>query len=122
MQRDKTRSRFQRYQTGLRAEKLAALLLRLKGFKIMAQRYKSPVGEIDLVARRGKLLIFVEVKARATMGEALESIQGRQTQRIIRAAEYYMAGLAGRPHDMRFDVIAVCPRFKIKHLPAAFTA
>lgn len=115
-------SRIQRYRTGLRAEMLAAVLLRLKGFKIMAQRYRSPVGEIDIVARRGNLLVFVEVKARATMGEALESIQGHQTRRIVRAAQYYAAGLAGETHDIRFDVIAVCPGFKIKHLPSAFTA
>jgi putative endonuclease len=65
------------YRQGLRAETIAALFLRLKGYRILARRFTSPVGEIDLVARRGTSLVFVEVKARPTLDAAAESIRGR---------------------------------------------
>jgi putative endonuclease len=62
--------RVRAYRHGLLAETIAALLLRLKGHRIIARRYKTPVGEIDLVALKGKRLAFVEVKQRKTLDEA----------------------------------------------------
>lgn len=111
------------YRDGLMAEMLAAWLLRLKGYRILAMRYKTPVGEIDVIARRGKILVFVEVKARASIDEALYAVRTQQAKRIIRAAEYYLAsGGAGNFHEMRFDVIAIRLPFQIRHIKAAFTA
>lgn len=110
------------YQTGLQAEKLAEWMLRLKGYRVLARRFKTPVGEIDLVVRRGKTLVFVEVKARGALDDALYSIQDRQQARIVRAAQYYLAREKEAGLQPRFDVIAIQPPFKIRHLRGAFTA
>src|SRR5438309_8730813 len=75
------------FRLGLSAESRAAAYLIAKGFRILARRWRSPLGEIDIVARRRDLLIFVEVKARASLDEAAESVTGRQKRRIVGAAE-----------------------------------
>ncbi len=109
------------FRTGLSAESKAAAYLMLKGFRIVARRWRSPAGEIDIVARRGKLLIFVEVKARAHLDDAAYSVTERQQRRIAGAAG---AWLAAHPDDaacnMRFDAILVTPRRFPQHIPAAF--
>jgi Uncharacterised protein family UPF0102 len=71
------------FQLGISAESRAAALLIAKGFRVLARRWKSPLGEIDIVARRRHLLIFVEVKARANLDEAAESIDARQQRSTI---------------------------------------
>src|SRR5258708_21445973 len=71
---------------GLSAESRAAAYLVAKGYRIAARRFRSPVGEVDIVARRGRVLVFVEVKARATLDAAAESLQTRQQRRIAAAA------------------------------------
>ena len=113
--------RGRRYRRGLSAERIAAWRLRLAGYRILAQRLKTPVGEIDLVARRGDRVAFVEVKARATLADALESVTPRQRQRIERAAAHF---LAHRPAladcEIRFDVIAVVPGRPPRHLKNAW--
>ncbi|MDB5490586.1 MAG: hypothetical protein JWO78_435 [Micavibrio sp.] len=116
------KDRLRRYRTGLRAEYIAAWYFRFQGYRILHTRMKTPVGEIDLVARRGRSLVFVEVKARDNVAAALESVKTHQSRRIIRAAEYYMARYRGKTPDIRFDVIAITPGFRIKHIRAAFTA
>ena len=76
----------------------------------MAQRYKTPVGEIDLVALKGKRLAFIEVKRRKTREDAAWTIPTRQRRRIVRAAQYWLAGhpsYAG--HDIAFDVVLAAP-------------
>jgi putative endonuclease len=70
------------FRLGLSAETRAAALLLAKGFRIVARRWRSPVGEIDLVARRGRLLVFVEVKARGVLEDAAEAVTPRQQRRI----------------------------------------
>ena len=85
------------FQLGLSAESRAAALLIAKGYRIVARRWRSPVGEIDIVARRRNTLIFVEVKARATLDDAAEAVIERQQRRIIAAAE---AWLAAHPDDV----------------------
>jgi Holliday junction resolvase-like predicted endonuclease len=74
--------RVRAYRHGLLAETVAALLLRLKGHRIIARHYKTPVGEIDLVALKGKRLAFVEVKQRKTFDEAGWSLPTRARRRI----------------------------------------
>jgi putative endonuclease len=90
------------------AEARCALGLRLKGYRILARRHRSRVGEIDIIARRGGTLAFIEVKARQSLEEALESVSARQRARIRNAAELF---LATRPHlarlEARFDVMLV---------------
>ncbi len=117
-----TRQTPSNYRTGLQAETLAAWFLRMKGYHILATRMKTPVGEIDLIARRGKTLVFAEVKTRGTIAAALESVQKRQAGRIVRAAQWYLATDRGAVSEMRFDVIAIEFPFKIKHIRSAFTA
>ncbi len=117
------RSGDQAYQKGLWAETLAAWYLRLKGYRICAMRYKTPVGEIDIVARKGKALVFVEVKARGSLEEALQSIHRRNQSRVMRAAEHYI-GAQALPSDisMRFDAVALAPPFSLRHLDNAWQA
>lgn len=118
-----TLSRRAGYRLGLRAETLAALFLRAKGYRILARRYASPVGEIDIVARKGKALVFVEVKARPSLDIAHEAIRQSQRARIVRGAEAY---LSRNPHyvnhDLRFDAVLIAPGRLPRHLISAFDA
>src|SRR5436305_14858749 len=79
------------FRTGISAESRAAAFLIAKGFRILARRWKSPVGEIDIVARRRSLLLFVEVKAREKLDDAAWSVTDRQRPRIVAAAEGWLA-------------------------------
>ena len=111
------------FALGLSAESRAAALLIAKGYRIVARRFRSPVGEIDIVARRRGTLVFVEVKARGRLDDAAEAVMQRQQRRIIAAAE---AWLASHPDDVncdiRFDVMLVAPRSLPRHIVAAFDA
>jgi putative endonuclease len=111
------------FRLGLSAENKAAALLLAKGFRIVARRWRCPAGEIDIVARRGKLLIFVEVKARARLDDAAWSVTERTQRRVAAAAS---AWLAANPDDamsdMRFDAILVAPRSLPRHIQGAFEA
>jgi len=111
------------FRTGISAESRAAALLIAKGFRILARRWKSPVGEIDIVARRRSLLVFVEVKARDTLDDAAWAVTERQRARIIAAAEAWLAQNADdRIRDIRFDAMLVAPGRVPRHIPAAFDA
>ncbi|MDB5539381.1 MAG: YraN family protein [Devosia sp.] len=106
---------------GRRGEALAAWYLRLKGYRIVAARVKTPVGEIDLVARRFGLTAFVEVKARRGRAEEAIALEAVNTRRISRAAQYYVArypALAETP--LRFDVIFLAPMTWPRHVKNAF--
>ena len=114
-------ARVKAYRSGVLAEALAASLFRLKGYAIVARRYKTPVGEIDLVALKGTRLVFVEVKRRKTMEDAAWTLPAKQRRRIARAAQYWLANnpsFAG--HDMAFDVVLTAPWSLPRHLPNAF--
>lgn len=117
----KTERRSAAFRLGVSAENRAALLLAAKGYRTLAKRWKTPVGEIDLVVKRGALIVFVEVKARAGLDAAAEAVLPRQKRRIIAAAE---AWLAAHPehagYDMRFDAILVAPGKLPRHIEAAF--
>jgi len=109
------------FQLGISAESRAAAFLIAKGFRIMARRWKSPVGEIDIVARRRSLLVFVEVKARNNLDEAAESLGPRQQRRIVAAAEAWLAAYGSDGlRDIRFDAVLVAPGKLPRHIPAAF--
>lgn len=95
---------------GRRAERLAAWRLRLAGYRVLARRYRTPVGEIDLIARRGRRLVMVEVKARPTEALARQAVPERQRRRIAMAARRFLAANPRyRDHAVRFDVVAVVP-------------
>ena len=102
--------RVRAYRSGRVAETLAALLFRLKGHRIVARRYATPVGEIDLVALKGRRLAFIEVKRRKTADDAAWTVTAKQRRPIVRAARYWLAshpGFAG--HDIAFDVVLAAP-------------
>ena len=111
------------FQTGLSAESRAAAFLMAKGYRILAKRYRTPHGELDLVAKRRNLVAFVEVKARATLDEAAYAVTPRQQARIINAAQ---AWLVAHPDyaefELRFDAMLIAPRRLPRHLLAAFDA
>jgi putative endonuclease len=105
-----TTERRERYQRGLFAEILAAALLMLKGYRILARRHRTRLGEIDLIAVRGQRLAFVEVKRRPTLNEAAQSIGERQTQRIAAAAEQWVwKHPAFHSHQIGLDAVVVAP-------------
>ncbi len=107
---------------GRRSESFAALLLRLKGYRILARRVRTRAGEIDLIARAPSgVVCFVEVKARADEALAADALGARQQARIARAAALYLASrpeLAAR--GARFDIVTVSPRALPRHLRDAF--
>jgi putative endonuclease len=97
-------------RTGRWAETLCVFVLCLKGYRILARDLRTPVGEVDIVARRGRVVAFVEVKARATLNDAATALGGEQRRRIARAAEYVRASRPElRDADVRFDVMLVVP-------------
>ena len=109
--------RRRRVRYGRWAEAVCALSLMLRGYRILARRYRTPIGEIDIVARRGGLIAFIEVKARRTLGEAGESLSPRQRQRISRAASAFLQkepSLQG--FDQRYDVMLVAPWHLPRHI------
>ena len=111
------------FRTGISAESRAAAFLIAKGFRILARRWRSPVGEIDIIARRRSLLVFVEVKARDRLDDAAWSVTDRQRLRIAAAAEVWLAQNADdRIRDIRFDALLVAPGRIPRHIPAAFDA
>lgn len=110
------------YHRGIAAEHFAATFLRFKGYSVLERRYKTPVGEIDLIVRRKNTIVFVEVKERSDMISALECLTPTMKSRIVRAARYYIAGHpACAGCDLRFDLVAT-RGFYIRHLDNAWLA
>lgn len=121
MRGDPRANRRAAYRWGLSAETAAAMALRLKGYTILERRFRVSSGEIDLIARRGRVVAFVEVKARGSLDAAIEAITPRARQRIGRAASAFI----GRhpvyaSFDQRFDLVAVIPWRWPRHVPNAF--
>src|SRR5438094_4744104 len=105
------------FRTGISAESRAAAFLVAKGFRILARRWRSPVGEIDIIARRRNLLVFVEVKAREKLDDAAWSVTERQRARIISAAQAWIARYPDENiRDIRFDVMLVAPGRIPRHI------
>ena len=119
--RDRTTRRRKAHFFGLSAESVAAALLRLKGYSILARRYVVSGGEIDLVVRRGDAIAFVEVKARGRLHVAAEAITATKRRRISRAARVWLArnpwayGLT-----LRGDAVFIAPRRLPRHTRCAY--
>ncbi len=108
---------------GVAAESRARQLLESKSYSILAQRYKTKAGEIDLIAKRGDHLAFVEVKQRKTQDEAAWSIAPRQQARIALAAEVFLGEHAALSHcSASFDVVLISPTQGCAHIEQAFLA
>lgn len=115
------KSRKQAERRGQRAERLAALYLGLKGYRILARQVRTPMGEIDLIAHRRGIVAFIEVKTRSHIDAAVSAVTPQAWQRISRAADYWMArhptfNAAG----WRYDIIAMSPRRWPQHLRDAW--
>ena len=109
------------HRRGLGAVRLCLWALRLRGYRILAQRYRAPVGEIDLIACRGRTVAAIEVKARADDARAAEAVLWKQRSRIARALEHF---LQSRPDltdaALRFDVMLVAPGRWPRHVRDAW--
>jgi putative endonuclease len=112
--------RIGRYRRGRVSEWLAAAVLLAKGYRILGRRVRTPYGEIDLIAVRGRRLAFVEVKRRATRLEGEAAITPRQAGRVARAAAFWVSrNRAYREHEQGLDAVLVTPgRFPV-HMPDA---
>lgn len=109
------------FSRGKRSEWLAAWALRLKGYRILATRYRTPLGEIDLVARRGDLVAIVEVKARGSVADAVDAVSPSAQRRIAAAADLWLARQPDHARiALRFDIVAMLPRRWPVHIPDAF--
>ncbi len=116
-------ARLAAFRTGLSAETRAAAYLIAKGYRILAKRFRTPYGEIDIVARKRNLLAFIEVKARASFDDAAHAVTARQQARIIDAAQaWLMAHPEHADFELRFDAMLIAPRRLPRHLLAAFDA
>ena len=103
------------------AELIALWALRLKGWRLLARRYKTPAGEVDLIMRRGEVTAFIEVKARRSLDGAVESVTPRQARRIAAAARQFMAeDRRAALQACRFDIVAVTPYHWPTHIENAF--
>jgi putative endonuclease len=107
---------------GGRAEWGAALLLMAKGYRILGMRVKTPQGEVDLLAQRGRVLAVVEVKRRRTLEEALLAVSAAQRERLRRAGRRFAArGPAGIGlQSVRLDLVAIAPKRWPRHVPDAW--
>lgn len=119
--RTERRNRRQAQRRGGRAEYIAALFLRLKGYRILAMRYRTRLGEIDIVARKGNLAVFVEVKARADELRAVEAVGASSRRRIRDSAAIWLSRQGGGAElSSRFDIVAVVPWRLPRHFRDAF--
>lgn len=107
-------------QRGRRGERMAAWWLRLKGWRILDTRVRTPAGEVDLVARRGNLIAFVEVKTRATAAELDLAIDERRLARVAAAAEVLIPRYATAGEDVRIDVVLIAPGTRPRHIENAW--
>lgn len=109
------------YLRGILAEYACAGYLLLKGYSILYMRYRNVGGEIDIIAKKGRTVIFTEVKARAAKEAALHSITPTKQQVLIRAAEGFLATHKKYfQHDLRFDVMVVTSPANIHHIKDAW--
>ncbi len=118
--REGNRDRRSAEAAGRRGERIAAWWLRLKGWRILDKRVRTPAGEVDLVARKGNLVAFVEVKSRATDAELDFAIDERRLSRVAAAAEMLMPRYAGPGDDIRVDVILLAPGRAPRHIENAW--
>ncbi|SFB96837.1 YraN family protein [Devosia psychrophila] len=119
----KSKARIQAYLGGHRGEALAAWYLRFKLYRIIARRYKTPLGEIDLIASRFGTIAFVEVKARSKASSLGQTLEGINRSRISRAAQYWVAKHPRRTEtQFRFDVIFLARGRWPRHISNAFDA
>ncbi|MDD3798943.1 MAG: YraN family protein [Novosphingobium sp.] len=113
-------SRAERERQGRRAESLAAWFLRLKGWHILARRVRNPHGEVDLIARRRRMVVFVEVKWRNTAAGLDHAIDAYRLRRVAAAAQAVAHRYVQTGDDMRIDVLLLAPGRFPRHIVNAY--
>lgn len=116
------KDRVRRERDGRRGENLAAWYLRFKGWRVLARRVKTPRGEIDLIAKRGNTVSFVEVKWRASAAEADQAIDSWRLRRVVEAANAVAPRYARCGEDIRIDVLLLAPGRLPRHIVNASLA
>ncbi len=117
---DRKAARRRAERAGRRSEWAAAFILQLKGYRILARRFRAQSGEIDLIARRGGVVAFVEVKNRAVLEDAVSAVTARARRRIERAADMFAAHHRHLAECVfRYDIIAIAP-WRFQHLRGAW--
>ncbi len=123
MKADRSDTRRRRERAGRNAENAAALWLQIKGYRVLERRARTPACEIDLVVRKGRMLVFVEVKSRRTIAAAREAVTPELRRRLEQAANIW----AGRRRDSnellwRFDMVLLAPGRLPLHVRDAWRA
>ncbi|OGR44288.1 MAG: YraN family protein [Elusimicrobia bacterium GWA2_61_42] len=111
-------------EKGARYEEQAALFLKAAGFEILDRNWSTPMGELDIVARKGDTVVFVEVRARSNpgYGTPAESVTPAKRARLIRTAQAYLKARRPAAESFRFDVIGIVPGAEPEHIEDAFSA
>ncbi|WP_180900135.1 YraN family protein [Martelella soudanensis] len=118
---DAPKKRRKAERRGRFAEGVAVLYLRFKGYRIVATRYKTHAGEIDIIARRGDLAVFVEVKARRAAQVAVDAVTPSAMRRIRAASDVWLSRQADAHRlSQRYDIVACLPGRLPRHFPDAF--
>ena len=120
MRTTETAARRRAHHAGHGAERLAIVYLRLKGYRILARRYLVKGGEIDIIARKGATIAFVEVKLRATMDAAMIAIEPAKRRRMAQAARTFLTRQRIAGLTLRADAVYCAPWRWPRHIPAAF--
>jgi putative endonuclease len=108
------------YQRGLLAEYVSQFWMRCKGYRSLFRRFKTKVGEIDLIMVKGKCLVFIEVKSRNSYERAAEALTSKQKNRLIRAGQFFIARFPKfQEYAIRFDIILVTP-WRLQHIENAW--
>lgn len=115
------KTKIKAWRWGVLAERFCIWMLRLQGYRVLATRYKTKVGEVDIIARRWGTIAFIEVKARPTLASGLECISARQRERIAHAAQIFLSRTRKKDfNQLRFDVMVVVPWRLPYHLKNAW--
>lgn len=118
---DRRAARMKAERRGRTGEWLAALWLLIKGYRIVALRYRTRSGEIDLIARRGDLAVFVEVKTRREVGLAVDAVAAASQARIRAASDLWLSRQPDAARlSQRYDIVAILPLRFPRHFPDAF--
>ena len=119
--RNHTRAHRRSHRRGILAEHMALIWLMLKGYWPVAMRYKTPVGEVDLIMRRGNILTFVEVKGRRHILDAAQAIHTKNQTRVVRASQHFlMAHPSYANFQVRFDALLIAWYARPQHVVNAF--
>ena len=116
-----SKQKIRAFRRGWISEYLAAFYLMMKGYRILSLRYKTRVGEIDIIARKGDIVVFCEVKARPSVDDAIFAVNATTQKRIRDASDFWLSRQKNASRlSQRYDVIAIVPLALPKHIENCF--